>query len=89
MVKILNCNLYAKKSYGTLSKGAIFFANSVRYYCTSGSQTFLKFQLCSPQRFFSTTHGPLFLSINFHAKSNEEQKRSLPPQMSNQAQFNG
>ena len=25
MVKILNCYLYAKKSYGTLSKGAIFF----------------------------------------------------------------
>ena len=25
MVKNLNCNLYAKKSYGTLSKGVIFF----------------------------------------------------------------
>ena len=25
MVKILNCYLYAKKSYGTLSKVAIFF----------------------------------------------------------------
>ena len=25
MVKILNCYLYAKKSYGALSKGAIFF----------------------------------------------------------------
>ena len=25
MVKILNCYLHAKKSYGTLSKGAIFF----------------------------------------------------------------
>ena len=25
MVQILNCYLYAKKSYGTLSKGAIFF----------------------------------------------------------------
>ena len=25
MVKILNCYLYAKNSYGTLSKGAIFF----------------------------------------------------------------
>ena len=25
MVKILNCYLYAKKSYGILSKGAIFF----------------------------------------------------------------
>ena len=25
MVKILNCYLYAKKSYGTLSKGVIFF----------------------------------------------------------------
>ena len=25
MVKILNCYLCAKKSYGTLSKGAIFF----------------------------------------------------------------
>ena len=30
MVKMLNCYLYAKKSYGTLSKGAIFFlANPV------------------------------------------------------------
>ena len=29
MVKILNCYLYAKKSYGTLSKGAIFLANPV------------------------------------------------------------
>ena len=27
MVKILNCYLYAKKSYGTLSKGAIFFGH--------------------------------------------------------------
>ena len=26
MIKISNCNLYAKKSYGTLSKGAIFLA---------------------------------------------------------------
>ena len=26
MVKILNCYLNAKKSYGTLSKGAIFLA---------------------------------------------------------------
>ena len=25
MVKILNCYLYARKSYGVLSKGAIFF----------------------------------------------------------------
>ena len=25
MVKILNCYLYAKKSYGTLSKSVIFF----------------------------------------------------------------
>ena len=29
MVKILNCYLYAKESYGTLSKGAIFLANPV------------------------------------------------------------
>ena len=29
MAKILNCYLYAKKSYGTLSKGAIFLAISV------------------------------------------------------------
>ena len=27
MVKMLNCYLYAKKSYGTLSKGAIFFGH--------------------------------------------------------------
>ena len=30
MVKILNCYLYAKKSYGTLSKGAISLANLVK-----------------------------------------------------------
>ena len=29
MVKILKCYLISKKSYGTLSKGAIFFANPV------------------------------------------------------------
>ena len=29
MVKILNCYLYAKKSYGTLSKGEVFLANPV------------------------------------------------------------
>ena len=28
-ITILNCYLYAKKSYGTLSKGAIFLANPV------------------------------------------------------------
>ena len=31
MVKILNCDLYAKKSYGTLSKGAIFFGQPCTY----------------------------------------------------------
>ena len=31
MVKILKCYLIPKKSYGTLSKGAIFFANPVYY----------------------------------------------------------
>ena len=40
----------------------------------SGSQTFLKFRLCRPQKFFSITHGPLFLSINFPKKSREEPK---------------
>ena len=30
MVKILNCYLHAKKSYGTLSKGAIFFGQPCR-----------------------------------------------------------
>ena len=34
MVKILKCYLYAKKSYGTLSKGAIFLANPVYYIIT-------------------------------------------------------
>ena len=33
MVKILNCYLYAKKSYGTLSKGAIFFYQPCTYCC--------------------------------------------------------
>ena len=28
MVKILNCYLYAKKSYGTLSKGAFIFGHT-------------------------------------------------------------
>ena len=31
MVKILNCYLYAKKSHGTLSKGAIFLAIPVYF----------------------------------------------------------
>ena len=31
----------------------------------SGSQTFLKFRLYGPQKFFSIIHGPLFLSTNF------------------------
>ena len=34
MVTILNCYLYAKKSYGTLSKGADFFGQS----CTIGNK---------------------------------------------------
>ena len=33
MVKILNCYLYAKKSYGILSKGAIFFGQPCVYLC--------------------------------------------------------
>ena len=33
MVKILNCNLFAKKSYDTLSKSAIFFGQ----LCTSAT----------------------------------------------------
>ena len=41
----------------------------------SGSQTFLKFRLCGLQEFFSIIHGALFLSINFHAKSSEKQKK--------------
>ena len=32
MIKILNCYLDAKKSYGTLSKGAIFLANPVEEF---------------------------------------------------------
>ena len=32
MVKILNCYLNAKKSYGTLSKGAIFFLVNPAYW---------------------------------------------------------
>ena len=31
MIKILNCYFYAKKSYGTLSKGAIFFGHPCIY----------------------------------------------------------
>ena len=31
MLKILNCYLYAKKSYDTLSKGAIFFGHPCIY----------------------------------------------------------
>ena len=37
MVKILNCNLYAKKSYGTLSKGAIFWPSLIIYQNSSQS----------------------------------------------------
>ena len=33
MVKISNCYLYAKKSYGTLSKGAIFFWPTLYIAC--------------------------------------------------------
>ena len=33
MVKILNCYLYAKKSYGILSKGAIFFGQPCICFC--------------------------------------------------------
>ena len=33
MVKILNCYLYAKKSYGILSKGAIFFGQPCIIQC--------------------------------------------------------
>ena len=51
-------------------------------YC-SGSQTFLKFRLYGPRKDFSITHGPLFLSINFLAKSREEQKKTSRPQTSN------
>ena len=40
MVKILKCYLILKKSYGTLSKGAIFLANPVYIHF------FLKKQLC-------------------------------------------
>ena len=39
---------------------------------------FLIFRLCGSQRFFFIIHGPLFLSINFHAKSSKEQKKSRP-----------
>ena len=56
---------------------------------TNGSHTFLTFQLRGPQRFFSITYGALFSSINFHAKSSEEQERSSRPHMFNQAQLNG
>ena len=37
MIKILNCYLNAKKSYGTLSKGAIFFG----YPCISPGSALL------------------------------------------------
>ena len=40
MVKILNCYLYAKKSYGTLSKGAIFLANPVEHICMKNTNVF-------------------------------------------------
>ena len=42
MLKILNCYLYAKKSYGSLSKGAIFLANPV---AATKLETFL-LQIC-------------------------------------------
>ena len=52
MVKILNCYLYAKKSYGTLSKGAIFFsqpcinlASQIGYDSTNNAFIFYKNQI--------------------------------------------
>ena len=57
MVEILNCYLYAKKSYGTLSNSAIFLANPVyarflrcayvnlQCFCTAQSRGTLKLRL--------------------------------------------
>ena len=42
MVKILNCYLYAKKSYGTLSKGAIFFGQPCNFKIKISSNTLTK-----------------------------------------------
>ena len=42
MVKILDCYLYAKKSYGTLSKDAIFLANPVYLFLCDIFKTLLK-----------------------------------------------
>ena len=39
MVKILNRYLYGKKSYGTLSKGAIFLANPVQFVYMNSRDT--------------------------------------------------
>ena len=51
MVKILNCYLYAKKSYSTLSKGANFYGQPcifvdetcVQVFCTSNQILLLIF----------------------------------------------
>ena len=42
MVKILKCYLIPKKSYGTLSKGAIFLANPVVWEATTVNETVKK-----------------------------------------------
>ena len=43
----------------------------------SGSQTFFKTSTLRSLKIFSITHGPIFFSINFHAKSSEEQKKVI------------
>ena len=45
------------------------------YY--NGSHTFLKFRRCVLQNFFNHSR-ILFLSINFHAKPSEKQKKDYP-----------
>ena len=51
MVKIFNCNIYAKKSYGTLSTGAIFLGQPCtkthvqKNTCKNKYATFVEFLL--------------------------------------------
>ena len=42
---------------------------------TQWFSTFFKILTLRPRKIFSITHCPSFLSINFHAKSSEEQKK--------------
>ena len=83
MVKILKCYLIPKKSYGTLSKGAIFFANPVvekimyrRLYLFLEKQNFFYKQQFGFRKNHSTTHA-LSILVNKVTESITNKKPTL------------